>query len=142
MRGMKRPSSLASKRRLVLLRRLVQGPAFGPELIAAVRAAPEAVTYPDAAQEALRYDLKLIRRDWSCGIHYESTCGYVLDDLGQLALLNMGDDLLQAFAFLETTYATDEQPMHRQVSALLRVLRLAIPPAARDRLGQGGLRLR
>jgi proteasome accessory factor C len=137
-RGTKRASSIAARRRLALVRRLLRAPASTAELIAAVNEHNLDDGYPvakTAAVAALRHDLQALRRDWDCVIEYRPKLGYVLRDLGALAVLDLPDEALAGIAFLRSAYTvTSSQITHQQVRLLLDRLLLAVPEERRDQI--------
>jgi len=104
-RGDKRGSWATFRRRLVLIRRLLRGPATVAELIRAAEDEQGADAYPAAAEIALRHDLQCLRDEFGCIISYSRGQGvYVLEELGDLALLDLPDDGLEALSFLDATF--------------------------------------
>jgi proteasome accessory factor C len=131
-RGLRRASNLAIRRRLAVVRRLVRGPASASELLAVITADLPHTEAPTARAAALRHDLRALRQDWDCRITYRPGLGYVLHDLGVLAVLDLPDESIQALATLRAAYpATSEQ-----VRLLLQQLQIALPPERRDELLQ------
>jgi predicted DNA-binding transcriptional regulator YafY len=125
--GTKRSSWLAFRRRLILVRTLLRGPAGHADLIAAVQTELGAQGYPDAAAAALKHDLDALKREYGCRITFERAASrYVLDDLGDLALLDLPADCLEALAFLDASFPPGAAlPEHSNVRALLdQVIRL------------------
>jgi proteasome accessory factor C len=132
-RGIKRASTLASRRRLAVVRRLVRGPALADDLIAVIDAELPPSDSQAARSAALRHDLRAIRQDWGCQIRYQPQLGYVLQDLGVLAVLDLPDEAMQGLTVLLAAYPdSSEQPTHQQVRQLLACLQMALPPERRD----------
>jgi proteasome accessory factor C len=132
-RGLKRASALASRRRLAVVRRLMRGPALADDLLAVLAAELPPSDAPAALSAALRHDLRAIRQDWGCRIEYQRHLGYVLHDLGALAVLDLPEEALRALAVLDTAYpAASGQPIHQQVQQLLQHIQKALPADRRD----------
>ncbi|HEX6290961.1 MAG TPA: WYL domain-containing protein, partial [Herpetosiphonaceae bacterium] len=61
--------------------------------------------------------------------------GYLLEELGALALLDLPDDVLAAIPVLRRAYpVTRMQPTRRPIRRLLRYIRMALPPDRRGEL--------
>src|SRR5262245_57805350 len=96
--GTKRSSWLTFPRRLLLVR----GPASSAALIAAVQAELGDEGYPPAAASALKHDLDALKAEYGCAIAYQRERGvYALTDLGELALLDLRAECMEALAFLD-----------------------------------------
>src|SRR5262245_54838288 len=107
-RGDKRGSWATFRLRLVLVRRLLRGPATLPELIAAAEAEQGEDAYPQAAELAVKHDLQALRDEFGCAIRYQrGQRAYALEDLGELALLDLPDDGLEALSFLDASFPDD-----------------------------------
>lgn len=103
--GTKRSSQLTFRRRLLLVRLLLRGPATGDDLIAAVQRELGDEGYPPAAQAALKHDLDALKAEYGCQIVFRRDAGgYALEDLGELALLDLSDAALEALAFLDASF--------------------------------------
>jgi predicted DNA-binding transcriptional regulator YafY len=103
--GIKRSSQLTFRRRLLLVRLLLRGPATAEELIEAIQRELGTEGYPAAAQVALRHDIKALKTEYGCRITLRRDVGgYVLEDLGELALLDLSDEALEAFSFLDASF--------------------------------------
>jgi predicted DNA-binding transcriptional regulator YafY len=125
--GAKRSSWLTFRRRLLLIRLLLRGPASGADLIGAVQAELGAEGYPPAAAAALKHDLDALKAEYSCAIVFQRARGvYALADLGELALLDLPPECMEALAFLDASFpAGSALPEQAHLRALLdRVLRL------------------
>jgi predicted DNA-binding transcriptional regulator YafY len=137
--GLRRSSRLTFQRRLFLVRRLVRGPADAAALIADARAAfnasddPEDI-YPADARAALRHDLAAIRADFGCVIELGPDGRYAIADYGDLALLDLPDEDLEALAFLLSVFRESSLPNAGRVDALLDRI-VALLPGGR----QGGI---
>lgn len=134
--GTKRSSWLTFRRRLLLVRTLLRGPATSAELIAAINAELGEQGYPEAATAALKHDFDALKGEYGCGISYDRrTRRYALVDLGELALLDLPDSCMEALAFLEASFpAGGGLPEHANVRALLERVLLLLPPARQARL--------
>jgi predicted DNA-binding transcriptional regulator YafY len=125
--GTKRSSWLTFRRRLLLVRLLLRGAASSAELIAAVQAELGEEGYPPAAASALKHDLDALKAEYGCQIGFQRERGaYVLSDLGELALLDLPGECMEALAFLDASFpAGSALPEQAHIRALLdRVLRL------------------
>jgi predicted DNA-binding transcriptional regulator YafY len=125
--GTKRSSQLTFRRRLLLVRLLLRGPASGEALIGAVQRELGDEGYPPNAQAALKHDLDALKAEYGCQIAFQRAAGgYVLVDLGELALLDLSDAALEALAFLDASFpAGTALPELANVRALLdQVVRL------------------
>jgi predicted DNA-binding transcriptional regulator YafY len=126
--GLKRSSWFIFRRRLILVRRLLRGPAHRDTLWDTVRAELGTHAWGESPHAALRHDLTALRREFGCGITYQHRTGYSLTDLGTLPLLDLPDDHLQA---LHTLLAlADALPAHLtdQMTDLLVFLLSLLPP--------------
>lgn len=104
-RGTKRSSMLTFRRRLLLVRLLIHEPMSSSDLIASVQERLESDGYPPAAAEALKHDLDALKLEYGCRISFDRGSGrYVLENLGELALLNLPDACMEALAFLEASF--------------------------------------
>ncbi|MEN9933427.1 MAG: hypothetical protein RLZZ387_6 [Chloroflexota bacterium] len=131
--GTKRSSQLTFRRRLLLVRLLLRGPADSAALIAAVQRELGDEGYPPAAQAALKHDLDALKAEYGCAIVFRREAGgYALEDLGELALLDLSDPALEALAFLDASFPSGTAlPELANVRALLdQVMRLL--PAERQ----------
>src|SRR5262245_16135838 len=81
-RGDKRSSWATFRRRLVLVRRLLRGPATVAELVAAAETEQGVDAYPPAAELAVKHDLQSLRDEFGCEIRYQrGQRVYVLEEL-------------------------------------------------------------
>lgn len=124
--GIKRSSQLTFRRRLFIARLLLLGPASTDDLITAVQQELGSEGYPAAAVAALKHDLDALKSSYGCRITYRRDAGgYVLEDLGSLALLKGSDIVREALKVLEDRFPTDSTDAGAaHVHALLRHLRL------------------
>jgi predicted DNA-binding transcriptional regulator YafY len=132
--GTKRSSWLTFRRRLLIVRLLLRGPAGSTDLIAAVQTELGDEGYPPAAAAALKHDLDSLKAEYGCQILFQRERGvYVLQDLGELALLDVPHECMEALAFLDASFpAGSALPEQAHVRALLdRVLRL-LPASRRE----------
>jgi predicted DNA-binding transcriptional regulator YafY len=147
--GIKRSSWLTFRRRLLLVRVLLRGPATSAALIAAINAELGEQGYPEAAAAALKHDFDALKGEYGCQISYDrSSRRYHLDDLGELALLDLPEPCMEALAFLEASFPEGSGlPEHANLRALIDRVVLLLPPARQAlhrrrrsaiRLGLGG----
>jgi predicted DNA-binding transcriptional regulator YafY len=125
--GTKRSSWLTFRRRLLLLRLLMRAPAASAELIEAVQRELGDEGYPAAAAAALKHDFDALKAEYGCQIVYQRETGiYALQDLGELALLDLPPECMEALAFLDASFpAGSALPEQAHLRSLLdRVLRL------------------
>jgi predicted DNA-binding transcriptional regulator YafY len=152
--GTKRSSWLTFRRRLLLVRALLRGPATSAELIAAINAELGEQGYPEAAAAALKHDFDALKGEYGCAISYDRPSRrYTLADLGELALLDLPDPCMEALAFLEASFPEGSGlPEHANLRAMLERVVLLLPPvrqaqhrrrrsAIRLGVGRGGGRL-
>jgi hypothetical protein len=143
--GIKRSSWLTFRRRLLLVRTLLRAPATSAELVDAINNELGEQGYPEAATAALKHDFDALKGEYGCQIIYErSSRRYTLDDLGELALLDLPDPCMEALAFLEASFPEGGGlPEHANLRALLDRVVLLLPPArqAQHRKRRGTLRL-
>lgn len=134
--GTKRSSWLTFRRRLLLVRTLLRGPATGSGLVEAINAELGEQGYPAAASAALKHDLDALKGEYGCLIRYDrSSRQYVLDDVGELALLDLPDACMEALAFLDASFpAEGELFEHAHVRALIERVQLLLPPARQAQL--------
>lgn len=135
--GTKRSSWLTFRRRLMLVRLLLHAPAKSADLIAAVQTELGDEGYPPAASAALKHDFDALKAEYGCQIVFQRERGvYVLQDMGELALLDLPDECMEALAFLDASFpAGSALPEQAHLRSLLdRVLRLL--PAARQKQHQ------
>jgi predicted DNA-binding transcriptional regulator YafY len=132
--GIKRSSWLTFRRRLLLVRLLLRGPASASDLIDAVQAELGGDGYPAAAAAALKHDLDALKAEYGCRIIFQRETGcYILDDLGDLALLDLPDNMIEALAFLDASFpAGSAMPEQMGVRALLDRVLLLLPARRRD----------
>lgn len=129
--GTKRSSWLTFRRRLLLVRALLRGPATSAALIGAINVELGEQGYPEAAGAALKHDFDALKGEYGCAISYDrpSRC-YTLVDLGELALLDLPDPCMEALAFLEASFPEGSGlPEHANLRALLERVVLLLPPA-------------
>lgn len=129
--GIKRSSWLTFRRRLLLVRALLRGPATSAELVAAINAELGEQGYPEAAAAALKHDFDALKGEYGCTITYDRPSRrYTLADLGELALLDLPDPCMEALAFLEASFPEGSGlPEHAHLRALLERVVLLLPPA-------------
>ncbi|NTW02449.1 MAG: WYL domain-containing protein [Oscillochloris sp.] len=144
--GIKRSSWLTFRRRLLLVRNLLRGPASSATLVAAINAELGEQGYPEAAAAALKHDFDALKGEYGCQIVYSraSRC-YSLYDLGELALLDLPDESMEALAFLEASFPEGGGlPEHTHIRALLERVLLLLPPArqVQHRRQRGAIRMR
>lgn len=128
---------VALRRSLAILRRLLQGPATGEDLIEAVRQAVGPEAYPAqkrARQEAFKRDRENLRDKLEASFHYEAQTGcYTLDDPGLCGSLTLPESELLALRLLSETFAS-EMGEQAEVQSLLERLVARLPPEDRLRL--------
>jgi predicted DNA-binding transcriptional regulator YafY len=134
--GTKRSSWLTFRRRLLLVRILLRGPATSATLVAAINGELGDQGYPEAAAAALKHDFDALKGEYGCAIRYDRpTRRYILDDLGELALLDLPDQCMEALAFLDASFpAGSGLPEHANLRALLERVLLLLPPSRQAQL--------
>jgi predicted DNA-binding transcriptional regulator YafY len=111
----------------------LRGPAIAADLIAAVQMELGDEGYPPAATAALKHDFDALKAEYGCQIAFQRERGvYILRDLGELALLDLPPECMEALAFLDASFpAGSALPDQANLRALLdRVLHLL--PTARQ----------
>jgi len=104
-RGTKRSSWLTFRRRLILVRTLLRAPSSKEELVATVQGELRDDGYPSSAGSALKNDLDALKQEYGCQIRFHRRMGcYVLEDLGDMALLDLPDECLEALSFLDASF--------------------------------------
>lgn len=143
--GIKRSSWLTFRRRLLLVRALLLGAASGDELVTLINAELGEQGYPEAAVAALKHDFDALKGEYGCQIRYDrSTRRYHLEDLGELALLDLSDPCMEALAFLEASFPEGSGiPEHANLRELIDRVVLLLPPArqAQHRRRRSAIRL-
>lgn len=132
--GTKRSSRLTFRRRLLLVRLLLRSSLTAAQLIAAIHQELGDEGYPEAAESALKHDFDALKSEYGCQIRYRrSTQQYVLEDLGDLALLDLPDQCMEALAFLEASFpAGAALPEHSYVRDLLERVTALLPANRRE----------
>lgn len=132
--GTKRSSRLTFRRQLLLIRLLLRGPHTAAALIAAVHAELGEEGYPSAPESALKHDFDSLKSEYGCNIRYlRSQQHYVLDDLGELALLDLPEACMEALSFLEASFpAGGALPEHAHIRELLDRVTTLLPSDRRD----------
>lgn len=125
--GTKRSSWLTFRRRLILVRTLLRRPMSRDDLVAVVQHELGDEGYPSDTVSALKNDLDALKGEYGCQIrfHRHMNC-YVLEDMGDLALLDLPDDCLEALSFLDASFpAGNNISAYASVRSLLdRIVKL------------------
>lgn len=132
--GTKRSSWLIFRRRLALVRTLLRGPGTRNALVVAVNDELRGEGYVGDVASAFKHDLDALKSEYACRIAYQRTLRrYALEDLGELALLDLPDGCLEALAFLETSFPEGAAlPEHASIRELLDRVLLLLPAQRRD----------
>jgi predicted DNA-binding transcriptional regulator YafY len=132
--GKKRSSLLTFRRRLLLVRLLLRGAATKEELIAGVQRELGDEGFPPAATSALKHDFDSLKAEFGCVIKFQRRTGhYVLRDLGDLSLLDLPDNCMEALAFLETSFPPGtDLPKHANIRSLLDRILLLLPDERKE----------
>jgi predicted DNA-binding transcriptional regulator YafY len=121
-RGDRNTSWLVVQRGLVIIRRLMRGPATKAELLVAVSAALGPSAYSEsapAAERALKNDRALLKEKLGVEIIYDRRDSvYRLESLGDTAWLDLTNDDLAAIALIYNTFG-GANPEAERVRALL-----------------------
>jgi len=136
--GLKRSSQFTFRRRLMLIRLLLREPQRASDLIDAVKLALGDEGYPVAAQAALKHDLDALKNEYGCIIRFDrSSKRYVLEDVGELGLLDLPDTCMEALSFLDATFHEGGAiPQYAYIHQLLRHVRSLLPQSRRDMLAR------
>lgn len=131
--GTKRSSWLIFRRRLALVRMLLRGPDTRDALVAAVNEELRGEGYLGDIASAFKHDLDALKDEYACVIGYQrASKRYALEDLGELALLDLPDGSLEALAFLETNFPEGAAlPEHASIRELLDRVLLLLPAERR-----------
>ena len=131
--GTKRSSWLIFRRRLALIRLLLRGPATRDTLVALVNEELRGEGYVGDIASAFKHDLDALKDEYACRIVYQrERRRYALEDLGELALLDLPDGCLEALAFLETSFPEGAAlPEHASIRELLDRVTLLLPAERR-----------
>jgi predicted DNA-binding transcriptional regulator YafY len=132
--GAKRSSQLTFRRRLLLVRVLLRGPASGADLIAAAQRELGDEGYPPAAAAALKHDLDALKAEYGCRITFRRELGaYALEELGELALLDLSEAAMEALAFLDASFPHGTAlPELTSVRTLLDQITRLLPPQRQE----------
>lgn len=131
--GTKRSSWLTFRRRLLIVRTLLRGPATKDQLIATVGAEMGDQGYPGDAESALKHDLDSLKAEYGCRISFRrGPRQYVLLDLGELALLDLPDGPFEALNLLDASYPPEAgRPEQSHFRGLIDRVLLLLPPYRR-----------
>jgi predicted DNA-binding transcriptional regulator YafY len=86
----------------------------------------------------VKHDLQSLRDEFGCTIRYQrGQQAYVLEDLGELALLDLPDDGLEALSFLDASFP-DDAPVggNDRVRLLIGRIYALLPKSRREALGR------
>ncbi len=119
---------------MLLVRLLLREPKSRDDLIEAVRVELGDDGYPDAAASAFKHDLDALKAEFGCRVGYQRTTRwYALEDLGDLALLDLPEVCMEALASLERSFpAGATMPEQVGVRALLERVLLLLPESRRE----------
>lgn len=132
--GIKRSSWLIFRRRLVLIRTLLRSPLTRDDLIITVNQEMQGEGYVGDTASALKHDFDALKDEYGCRVVYQrQSKRYTLEDLGDLALLDLPDACLEALAFLEHSFPEGAAlPEHASIRALLDRVLLLLPAERRE----------
>jgi predicted DNA-binding transcriptional regulator YafY len=131
--GAKRSSWHTYRRRMTIVRLLLRHARSRDELIKAVRVELGEEAYPDAQEAAFKHDLDKLKEEYNCQIIFKRKEGvYELQDLGELALLDLSDTVLDALKVIEQLGKLLPGSMNLDVFAD-QIIRL-LPPSRREAL--------
>ena len=132
--GTKRSSWLIFRRRLILIRTLLRSSLPRDALIAAVNQEMQGEGYLGDTASAFKHDLDALKDEYGCRIVYQRRQRhYALEELGELALLDLPDACLEALAFLEHNFPQGAAlPEHASIRALLDRVLLLLPEERRE----------
>lgn len=136
--GAKRSSWATFKRRLLLVRLLLRGPAPKAQLVEAVQLALANNGYPTDVDSALKKDIEALKREFGCEIGFQRKHGhYELRTLGELALLDLTDDCFEALLFLDANFPEgDALPELVHMRTLLNQIYQLLPEGRRGTLNK------
>src|SRR5919199_2194940 len=118
---------------------MLRSPMQRADLIEEVQAELGDEGYPDAATSALKHDFDALKSEFGCTIKYQRATGcYALEDLGELALLDLPDECMEVLDFLDTTFpAGVTLPEYAGVRALLERVLPLLPPDRQEQFRRG-----
>lgn len=136
--GAKRSSWATFKRRLLLVRLLLRGPAPKAHLVEAVQLALAHNGYPTDVDSALKKDIEALKREFGCEIGFQRKMGqYELRSLGELALLDLTNDCFEALLFLDANFPEgDVLPELVHMRTLLDQIYQLLPEGRRGALNK------
>ncbi|MEM8534655.1 MAG: WYL domain-containing protein [Chloroflexota bacterium] len=129
--GTKRSSWLIFRRRFIIVRRLMRGPATRDQLRETIAQEMHDQAWANSPESALRHDIRALRNEFGCIIRYRTASGYHLEDLGQLYPLDLNDDHLQAIQTLTTIAEALPPHITDNADSLLAHLINLLPPDRR-----------
>ncbi len=132
--GTKRSSWLIFRRRLIVVRLLMRGSLTKDAIVAAVQDEMQGEGYVGDVANAFKNDLDALKQEYGCRIVFRrSSQVYALDDLGDLALLDLPDTCMEALAFLDASFPQGAAiPEHAHIRDLLDRVKLLLPHARRN----------
>ena len=132
--GTKRSSWLIFRRRLALVRTLLRGADTREGLITVVNLEMQGDGYVGDVASAFKHDLDALKDEYGCRIAYQrASKRYALEELGELALLDLPDSSLEALAFLEASFPEGAAlPEHASIRDLLTRVTLLLPAERRE----------
>ncbi|MEI8308461.1 MAG: WYL domain-containing protein [Chloroflexales bacterium] len=132
--GTKRSSWLVFRRRLIIIRLLMRGPLTKDALVETIQHEMHGEGYLGDIAGAFKNDLDALKAEYDCKIVFRRRSNvYVLDDLGELALLDLPDTCMEALSFLDSSFPRGAAiPEHAYIRDLLDRIMLLLPATRRD----------
>lgn len=131
--GAKRSSWHTYRRRMTIVRLLLRHARSRDDLIKAVRMELGEEAYPEAQEAAFKHDLDKLKEEYNCQIVFKRKEGvYELQDLGELALLDLSDTVLDALKIIEQLGKLLPGSINLSIFTD-QIIRL-LPPSRRDAL--------
>ncbi|MEI6777335.1 MAG: WYL domain-containing protein [Chloroflexales bacterium] len=127
--GTKRSSWLIFRRRLIIIRLLLRSPLTKDAVIEAIQREMHGEGYVGDSANAFKNDLDTLKAEYGCHIVFHRTSKvYVLDNLGELALLDLPDTCMEALSFLDSSFPRGAAiPEHAYIRDLLDRIMLLLP---------------
>lgn len=141
-RGARRDSSMATQRRLRLVRHLMRGPATADELIKALKQSLGEDIYPADDHAALRHDMVAVREIFQCSLVYRGGEGYFLTSLGCLTLFELPQEDFEAVALILSAIREGLIPNTRPMAHFCARLLMLMPEEQRIQVQTFDPRLR
>lgn len=94
--------------------------------------------YPDSADSAFKHDLDSLKSEFGCSVKYQrQTKTFVLQSMGDMALLDLPDTCMEALGFLEASFPPgSDLPEYANIRALLEHIVKLLPANRQEQYQQ------